>query len=407
MRGMSTSFAADLLEGSVDIPANDAHKLLEGTPFSVLGGEGGFNERADAIIQAVDGTDLNEFWAEVQQTINLRNQQRGRLVDLMTFRVTELAEEVTTPGASDFEKASEYGLPKGIRTGVNRFWRGYDFDFYDLAVRFTWMFIADADIRQLRQLNNTALEADNRLVFRKVMRCLFNPINGSGITDDNLPVTVYRFYNGDGEVPPPYANYTHAGSHNHYLTTQGLSATATLTPAVLEGMSAHLDHHGYTYQLGYRKVLWLNKQEADIVRTFRVATGATYDFIQDPSDYGGGFYVPTDRRLVGAPEGKVPGQIGTYGPWHVVQEDYIPAGYIVGLVSGGPDNISNPIGLREHKNPTYRGLRIIPGSNNGYPLVESYYQRGLGTGIRHRGAGLVVQVSGNASYTVPAAYAVD
>lgn len=381
------------------------HSMLTDHSFDIKGGEAGFNERADAVIAAADGTDLNDFWDEVQQTIALRNRQRGRLVDLLTFRVTELAEEVTLPGPADFEIASEYGLPKGIRTGVQRFWRGYDFNFYDLAVRYTWMFLADADIRQLRQLNNAALEADNRLVFSKVMKTLFNPLNGSGITDNNLPVTVYKFYNGDGEVPPPYANYTHAGTHNHYLTTQGLSTSATLTSAVIEDLTEHLDHHGYTYQAGYRKVLWVNKQEADIIRTFRVATGATYDFIQEASEYGGGVYEPIDRKLVGAPSGKVPGQIGTYGPWHVVQEDYIPAGYIAGIVTGGPDNISNPIGLREHKNPSYRGLKIIPGDKNGYPLVESYYQRGLGTGIRHRGAGIVVQVSGNASYTVPATYA--
>lgn len=373
--------------------------------FEIRGAELGFNERADAVIAAVDGTDLNDFWDEVQQTVALRNRQRGRLVDLLTFRVTELAEQVTLPTPSDFEVASEYGLPKGIRTGLNRFWRGYDFNFYDLAVRYTWMFIAEADIRQLRQLNNAALEADNRLVFNKVMKTLFNPLNGTGITDNNLPVTVFKFYNADGEVPPAYANYTHAGTHNHYLTTQGLSASATLVPAVVEAMSLHLDHHGYTYQSGYTKVLWVNKQEADVIRTWRVATGATYDFIPDPSQYGGGFYVPTDQKLVGQPQGKVPGQIGTYGPWHIVEEDYIPAGYLSGIVTGGPDNISNPIGLREHKNPSYRGLKIIPGDKAGYPLVESFYQRGLGTGIRHRGAGIVVQVSGNASYTVPAAYA--
>lgn len=392
----------DLLTKSPD--SFGASQGLTGNPFVIRGAEQGFNERADAVIAAADGTDLNDFWDEVQKTVRMRNEQRGRIVDLLTYKVTDLAEQVTLPGAADFEKSSEYGLPKGIRTGINRFWRGYDFDFYDLAVRYTWMFIADADLKQLRQLNNTALEADNRLVFNRVMRTLFNSLNGSGITDDNLPVTVYKFYNGDGEVPPPYRTYTHVGTHNHYLTTQGLVTSATLTPAGVEAMNTHLDHHGYTYQLGYKKVLWCNKQEADIIRPWRVATGATYDFVPDAAGYGGGVYVDNTKTLVAAPQGRVPGQIGTYGPWHVVEEDYIPAGYLAGIVTGGPDNISNPIGLREHKNSSYRGLKVIPGDKNGYPLIESYYQRGLGTGIRHRGAGIVVQVTGNASYTIPAIY---
>ena len=381
-----------------------SRRIAEGIPFDLISGAaGGFNERADSNLRAADGTDLNTFWDEINRTVQARNAQRNRLIDLLTFRVTDLAEQVSVPDTADFEIASEYGLPKGIRQGISRFWRGYDFNFYDLAVRFTWMYIANADIRALRQLANQALEADNRLLFTRVMRTLFNPANRTGLTDDNLPVTVYGFYNADGEVPPAYSTYTHLGTHNHYLTSQGLATSATLTPAVVEAMDTHLTHHGYKFP-EYKKVLWVNKQEADIIKVWRVATGATWDFIPT-AGYGGGVYLPTDKRLVDAPGGTVPGQIGTYGPWHVVQEDYIPAGYLAGIVTGGGDNISNPIGIREHVNPSFRGLQVIPGNRNGYPLIESFYQRGFGTGIRHRGAGVVAQVSGNASYTVPAIYA--
>lgn len=371
----------------------------------LLGEDRGFNEAADALYAAADGTDLNDFWDEVQATVALRNQQRNRLIDALTYRVTDLVEEVSAPGPVDFEEASEYGLPKGIRTGFTRLWRGYDFKFYDLAVRYTWRFIADATQGQLRQLNNAALEADNRLIYSRVMRRLFNPLNGTGITDDNLPVTVFGFYNGDTEVPPAYKSTTFTAPHNHYLTSQGAVASATLTPAVSEHLLSNISEHGYTYQAGYKLVLWVNKQEADIIKTWRAGVGgALWDFIPDPSTYGGGFYVPTDQRLVGAPQGRVEGQVGTYGPWHVVEEELIPAGYMVGIATGGTNNISNPIGIREHKNPRYRGLKVIPGNNNDYPLIESYYQRGLGTGIRHRGAGAVYQISGNANYTTPAAY---
>lgn len=396
------------MSNRIGIRASDFAKLLDDRLIlrGAAAGDEGFNEAADAVMQAADGTDLNDFWDEVQATIRLRNAQRSRLVDQLTFRVTELAEEVTLPQPADFEKSSEYGLPKGIRTGVNRFWRGYTFDFFDIAIRYTWRFIADADRRQLQQLNNAALEGDNRLVHFEVLKSLFNPINLSGLTDNNLPVTVYKFYNGDGEVPPPYKTTVHTGTHNHYLTSQGLSASATLTPAVVDAMTTHLDHHGYAMENGYRKVLLVNDQEEKIIRTWRVASGAAYDFIPDPNGYGGGVYLPANQgQLVGQPQGRVPGQTGTYGPWLIVKEDYIPAGYVVGIVTGGPDNISNPIGLREHKNTSYRGLKSIPGNRNGYPLIESYYQRGFGTGIRHRGAGIVTQIAAGASYTVPALYA--
>lgn len=372
---------------------------------SIIGAERGFNEAADVLFAAADGTDLNDFWDEVQQVVAARNAQRNRLVDQLTFRVDGIAEEVNLPTPTDFEEASEYGLPKAVRTGVSRFWRGYDFKFWDIATRFTWRFIAEADVRQLRQLNNMVLEADNRLIYGRIMKTLFNPVNGNGFSDDNLPVTVYKFYNADGEVPPAYESYTHSGSHNHYLTTQGVAASATLTPASVERMSLELDHHGYTYLRGFKKVLWVNQQEADIIKTWRVATGAPWDFIIDANQLGGGIIVPTGTQILGQPQGSVPGQIGTYGPWHIVQEPAIPAGYLVGLVSGGPDNLGNPIGIREHKNPAYRGLKVFPGNKQGYPLIESYFQRGLGTGIRHRGGGVLLQVTANASYTIPAQYA--
>ena len=375
----------------------------------VRGEERGFNERADAILAAADGTDPNDFWDEVQAAVAARNAQRNRIVDQLTFRVTEMSERVTVPsGGEDFEIATEYGLPKGVRVSPgNTFWRGYDFAFFDLAVRFTWMFIAEADVRDLRNQVNVALEADNRLVFNRVMRTLFNPLNSTGITDDNLPVTVYKFYNGDGEVPPPVGATTFLGTHNHYITTQGAATSATLNPASVDAMQTHLDHHGYTMLAGYRKVLWVNTQEYNIIKNWRVASGATWDFIPDDTRTGGGVFVPDGAggRYVGAPQGRVQGQVGTYGPWHVVLEDYVPAGYLAGIVTGGPDNISNPIGLREHQNPAFRGLNIIPGNRSGYPLIESFFQRGLGTGIRHRGAGIIMQVSGSATYTVPAIYA--
>lgn len=377
--------------------------------LALQGAERGFNERADVLLAAADGTDLNDFWDEVQAVVALKNRQRNTLVDALTFRTTEIAEKVTVPsGGEDFERATEFGLPKGVRAAPgNTFWRGYTFDFFDIAVRYTWMYIAEAGIKELRQTTNEALAGDNRLMFSRVMRCLFNPINESGLTDENLPVTVYKFYNGDGEVPPPVGNTTFAGSHNHYITTFGAVASATLNPAGVEAMKTHLDHHGYTMLNGYRKVLWVNPQEAAIVRTWRVAGGAPWDFIPDDTRTGGGVFVPdgSGGRYVGAPQGRVQGQIGTYGPWHVVENEYLPAGYVSGIVTGGPDNISNPIGLREHRNASYRGLKLIPGNRNGYPLVESFFQRGIGTGIRHRGAGIIMQVSGSGTYAVPAIYA--
>ena len=82
--------------------------LLADAP--IIGDETGFNERADVIV-AADGTDLNEFWNEVQDTIRIRNAQRNRLIDALATRVTSPVTSVLVPSSVDFEEASEYGQP--------------------------------------------------------------------------------------------------------------------------------------------------------------------------------------------------------------------------------------------------------------------------------------------------------
>lgn len=385
------------------IPANDYLEwLLTDSPSSlgcISGAEQGFNERAD-VIQAADGTSLNDFWNEVQETIRIRNSDRTRIIDALTFRVTDTTEQVTVPSEVDFEEASEYGQPVGIRAGATRLFRGYDFKFYDLAIRYTWMFIAEADRNQLSQHHNLALEADTKLIFQKVMTRLFNPLNSVGVTNLNEPVTVYGFYNGDGELPPQFKQESFAGTHNHYVT----SGNTAVTPQNLDTLATLTEEHGYTLMSGYRTVLWVNKQEAEVIKTFRVLNGAKYDFVPNPAYYGGAIWVPNNGSYVGGPQGSVPGEVGTYGPFHVVEEGYIPPGYMVSVVTGGQDNISNPVGLREHANAAYRGLKVIPGQRSDYPLLDSFYRRGFGVGIRHRGAGAIMQITASPTYTVPAAY---
>jgi len=368
------------------------------------GNQGGFNERADVLVQAADGSDLNEIWSEIQQTLAVWNRQRESLVSKLTYNVTETIEHVGVPGSTDFEEASEYGQPRG-QSGYSYYNRGYDFKFYDLAMRFTWMFLAEAGQEQIRNLTNQALEADERLRFNKVMKTVFNPTNLTGIADKNIPTTVVKFYNGDGEVPPVYKTNTFTGSHTHYSTTQTLASSATLTSATLDAVEDDFYSHGYTpQQSGTQLILMVSRQEGKLIRQFKVSTGAKYDFIPS-ANYGGGILLPFNGGIIARPQGTVQEEIGTYGPFHIVEDLYIPSGYLAFFASGGDFNINNPIGFREHQNPTYRGLTIIPGSRSDYPLTDSFFRRGFGTGVRQRGAGFLVQVTASATYTVPGIYA--
>jgi len=68
--------------------------------------------------------------------------------------------------------------------------------------------------------------------------------------------------------------------------------------------------------------------------------------------------------------------------------------------TGGPNSNDNAVGFREHKNAAYHGLRVIPGVGP-YPITEHFYTRAFGTGVRHRGAAVAIQITASANYTAP------
>ena len=373
------------------------------TPDLVIaGGARGYGTEGDVITQTTDGRDLNHLWEEFSQTLLLRNERRQVLIDFLTFPVQQIIEDVPQVGTDDFEEASEFGEPKSIRPPLSYFSMAYDFKWYDLATRFTWKFLAEATAAQVESFHASALEADNRLVFKKVMNTIFNASNLSATIRGNN-YTVYKFYNNDGTTPPDYNGNTFLSSHNHYLT----SGAATIDSDDVESMYEHLRHHGYSEVNGLRMVLMVNPTEGVQIRKFRANTvnnnskTALYDFI--PSTGSAPFILPSQGLIGQQVSSDLEGLrvIGSYGPIIVVEEDYIPTGYVFMFATGGKENIQNPVGFREHANTQLRGLRLIPGDRANYPLVNSFYNRGFGTGVRQRGAGVVFQITASGSYTSP------
>jgi hypothetical protein len=381
----------DISSGHIDL--SDEFKSLLDPSFAR-----GTNAEGDVLTQTVDGRSLDEIWREFQQSLTFFNGKRQAIVDLLTFAVTAPIEEVPQGIYEDFEEASEFGEPKGIRGGTY-FQLGYDFKWYDIAIRYTWKFLAEASAAQVEALNAAAMEADNRLVFKKVLRAVFNNVNRLADIRGQA-VNVYPFYNADGTVPPTYKNTTFLSTHNHYIT----SGAAAIVSADMDDLEEHLVHHGYGSQNGSQMIAMVNRTEGNVMRTWRVSTGASYDFI--PSQGQPSFLLPGNGIEGGRPANTYRGLsvIGSYGPWLIIQDDYIPTKYVVAFATGGEQNASNPVGFREHQNPGLRGLRLLRGAQHDYPLVDSFYQRGFGTGVRHRGAGIVMEITADPTYDIPAAY---
>jgi hypothetical protein len=389
---------------------------VDGIPvFPIFGGtqpvqQGGYASSADLVTHTADGVDLNDLWDIAAAGIELHNAQQQVLIDLLTFPVETPVEVVPQIGEMSFDELTEYGIPTTAQQQVEMWSMGYDLKHYGKRLGYTWMFLADADARQINALHNGMLLADRRLVFRKIMEALFdNRIRRTNIR--NQPYNVFPLYNGVdvGIVPPSYKGNTFTATHNHYLT----SGNTTIDSSDVEDLYTLIEEHGYGLETGATFFLLANKAQTTHIRNWRrgavTANGvtATYDFI--PAANQPAMMLPNAEGLLGTvPPDSYRGMrvIGSYGDIYIIEESYIPPGYLLMVGSGGAGNLGNPVGLRQHVNPAMQGLRILPGNQQRFPLVDSFYAHSFGTGIRQRGGAAIMQLgTGDAgAYQIPAKY---
>lgn len=359
----------------------------------------GYNALADVLTTA-DGVDVNQLFAEAQQVVAARNAQRQRWVDLLTYRTTQPSDTVLQVGDTSsiaMEEASEYGVPQGLRITGDFLTMSAQAKWYDVGAKFTYRGLADMSSAQVAAVTNAALEADNKQVYELVMGQLFRAENRT-FTEGGVAMTAFAFWNGDGAVPPTYNGQSFNGTHTHFRT----SGAATVQSGDLDEIITDFKSHGFSAETGTQMVLLVNPVEGAVINTFRVSSGAAEDFVPAA---GARFFTP-DHLLGEQPVstwGGFPVK-GAYGELLVIEDSRVPAGYIVGLTSGGENVPTAPVMLREH--PKLTGLQIIPGPNSNYPLVESYFAHFVGTGVRQRGAGLVMQITANAAYAPPAVLAI-
>jgi hypothetical protein len=370
-------------------------------PISGAEGRRGYNTAGDILPTTLDGQPLDVLWSEFQTVLDLVNEQRTAVTNLLAFRTTRPSDSVAqVVGDDDFELASEFGEPKGLAGNPNILTTAYKFNDYDAATRFTFRYLRDATAEEIQEKHARALAADNKLTTNAILGRILDPTED--VNEDGQKV--YGLYNGDSMVPPRHAFETHEAGHTHYLTTAGTA----LDGGDLDDMANHITHHGYGVGNGSRLVLLCNPAEMEAIASFRAGVAnAKYDFI--PSSSAPAYL--TAETLVGErPPGSFEGLevAGGYGRVWVAPTAYMPPGYLVMVATGGANSSLNPLGFREHPNAVHQGLRLLPGNQQNYPLIDSYCTRAFGVGVRHRGAAVVMQVTDAESpdpnvYTPPSA----
>jgi hypothetical protein len=359
----------------------------------------GYNVFNDVLNVTVDGRDLNEVWDEFSAVLGIYNDKRTAIANLFTFR-TDLSADVVMQVATqeDFEEATEFGIPQSMRPAPTPLTLGFPLKWYDARKGFTWRYLNKVSTQQLQSVHNSVIESDNRLVFNKVMRALLyntRTVNENG-------VTVYPLWDGTAqEVPPPFAGQTFS-THNHYLT----AGSTTIDGVDLRDLIVHVQHHGYGVGNGEKVIILCNPQEGVTIRGLRAGVGtpaSPYDFIPS-TDAPAYITTQSTGSIIGdRPPGDFNGLkiIGSFGDAWVAEDYFVPAGYVIALATSGPNSQRNPLAFRE--DVRVKGLIQIPGNQSDYPLIDSFYTRAMGVGVRHRGAAAVMQVV-SGTYTPPSGF---
>ena len=333
-----------------------------------------------------DGQNVNEIWANMQAQLGAYNMSNDAIVSLLSFETDRANEKVGVPTNPGFQVATEFGRPSKIRMSMIA--RGFPYKHFDLGDGYTQEYIDGATGAQLTAIQATVLNSWTSLERDVVMEAVFNDTN---FTDQD-GINVKRLYNGDGEIPPAVKRWTFTGTHTHYLVNA--SAGSLFVQADLDTMGEHLVHHGFREFGDSTFILLAHRDEMSTIRGFAnfiPAVSATQPDVLADSGVIRGL-----QRTEGTAGLTVEGFVND---WTIVQLNDMPSGYLFGMVSGGPMDLRNIVGKRVHENPSARGLRLIEGNRQNYPLYDSVYDGYMGAGVGQRGAGVIMQDA--AAYTVP------
>jgi hypothetical protein len=380
----------------------------------------GYSAKADILTRTRDGQDLNQIWNDYAAALAEFNATRQPIIDLLSSPVTGIVDEVQMPGVERFELQTEFGIAQSVRPAPAVQSRAYPFDWYDLRQGYTWRFLVKAASQQLDAVMQIALEAENALVYEQVTKSLFNSANRTTTLDGfATPFTVVALYNADGTIPPTYKGLAFAGSHTHYLSSGANVGQTSFDPQDFTDLAATIEHHGFTRSQGYNIIFLMNPADAatSVARFVRnqtfVSGGAAtvtslYDFIPTTGS-NQSLLLPPGYSLTGglAPNAFAGLEVaGSWGPYLFLQDYQIPSGYVVAAASAGQSSNLNIIGVREDEDPSLQGLILKPGNNNNYPLIDSNFIRGIGAGVRQRGAAAIMKLDASGgAYTVPASMA--
>lgn len=227
---------------------------------------------------------------------------------------------------------------------------------FELGFAFTKKAIQDATAAELKEHQNEALRADQRLLAKRFFfRCLTPGAAASsrGWWDGNMGTTTGK------RAPPNWKGNTFTNTHNHF----DASGSTSLALSDFTALKREIREHGYAGPL----FLFMNTTE-----------------VQACEDLAGWTTAMTPTTIIETVATKGFDVVKNFQGFTIIIDDWVPAGYLFAIESR-----VKPVTMREPLNAGARGLKLWEGPYSAYPLQEAYYSRRFDMDVVHRGAGAV------------------
>lgn len=239
----------------------------------------------------------------------------------------------------------------------------------------------------------STVELSNRNSVRyDILKALFDNTQDTFVDDNWGSLTIEPLANGDTVTYPPVIGSESEATDDHYLES-GYAASAisdTNNPYVT--IEAELVEHFGKSQGNDNVAVFMNSAQ-------KAKTEDLPDFVE-LTDFG---IIPGTQTatLTGLPTmhpGRVIGR--TNGCW-VIEWDWIPANYMIGI------HLDAPPPLKRRVDPMGTGL--MPGlrliyEDDDFPFSAEYWENRYGYGCGNRLSAVVMELGSGGSYTIPTAY---
>lgn len=320
--------------------------------------------------------------------------------DMATMAGTFVEAETTnhqevykTPGGGMMQEADNLSRPAAVKR-VGEYTVAYDLRDARDQIASDDVTMAYMTLQEVQAHITTITTRHRNWVRHHILRHLLNKTNetffddkkGGGAGD----LTIRRLANTDGTLYAPVIGGSAAADDNHYLASGYTAANISNTNNPFVTLRDEIEEHFGQGNL----VAFVNSAQREQV-------SALADFVEvTPMHVEAGDDTAT---VMGLPPG-VPGRlIGTTNDIWVVEWRWVPANYILSL------DLDQPAPLKKRLDrPTSiagRGELALVAEQDEFPLHESFWRDRHGYGVGNRLNGVAMELTTDASYDTPAAYA--